>query len=49
MDQAANVLNNALITENQHVYDMLSDLGKSLYYPKGILSQSAEAKKGLSI
>ncbi|MEJ9149669.1 aminotransferase class I/II-fold pyridoxal phosphate-dependent enzyme [Bacillus smithii] len=45
MDQAANVLNNALIAENQHVYDMLSDLGKSLYYPKGILSQSAEAKK----
>ena len=24
---------------------MLSDLGKSLYYPKGILTQSAEAKK----
>ncbi|WP_241243050.1 aminotransferase class I/II-fold pyridoxal phosphate-dependent enzyme, partial [Paenibacillus whitsoniae] len=31
--------------ENNHVYDMLSALGKSIYFPKeGILSQSAEAK-----
>ncbi|MDF2904552.1 MAG: aminotransferase class and family protein, partial [Bacillus sp. (in: firmicutes)] len=32
-------------TENPFIYDMLSNLGKSLFYPKGILSQSAEASK----
>ncbi len=30
--------------ENPHVYGMLSDLGKRLFFPKGILAQSAEAK-----
>lgn len=29
--------------ENPAIYDMLSDLGKNLFYPKGILSQGAEA------
>ena len=32
-------------TENTHVYDMLSSVGKNLFFPKGILSQSAEAKE----
>ncbi len=36
-------LNTTIINENYHIYDMLSTLGKNLYYPKGILSQSAEA------
>jgi aspartate/methionine/tyrosine aminotransferase len=31
--------------DNEHVYNMLSQLGKELFYPKGILSQSAEAGK----
>ena len=30
--------------ENPHVFAMLSELGKRLYFPKGILAQSAEAK-----
>ncbi len=31
--------------ENPHVFAMLSDLGRRLYFPKGILAQSAEAKE----
>lgn len=37
-------LNQTIQEENPHVYELLSDLGKKLYYPKGILTQSAEAK-----
>ena len=37
-------LNNELQQSNPEVYDMLSDLGKEMFYPKGILSQSADAK-----
>jgi len=45
LEQPAQLLNDELIAENQHVYEMLSNLGKALYYPKGILTQSAEAKQ----
>ncbi|MBM7644937.1 aspartate/methionine/tyrosine aminotransferase [Scopulibacillus daqui] len=45
MKPIAEQLNNVLKSENQHVLDMLSQLGKELFYPKGILSQSAEAKQ----
>ncbi|MDO8587035.1 MAG: aminotransferase class I/II-fold pyridoxal phosphate-dependent enzyme [Armatimonadota bacterium] len=38
-------LNEVIERENPHVYAMLSDMGKRLYFPKGILSQSAEAKE----
>jgi len=41
----AKKLNEAIKTENPNIYDMLSDLGKNLYNPKGILSQSAEASE----
>jgi aspartate/methionine/tyrosine aminotransferase len=45
MHSLANQLNETLRKENAYVYDMLSDLGKQIYFPKeGILSQSAEAK-----
>jgi len=37
-------LNDVIERENPHVYSMLSDLGKRLFFPKGILAQSAEAK-----
>lgn len=36
-------LNHQLEKGNKHVYDMMSNLGKAVYFPKGILSQSAEA------
>ncbi|MFC7394493.1 aminotransferase class I/II-fold pyridoxal phosphate-dependent enzyme [Scopulibacillus cellulosilyticus] len=45
MNPIAEQLNASLDSENPHVLNMLSQLGKELFYPKGILSQSAEAKK----
>jgi aspartate/methionine/tyrosine aminotransferase len=45
MNPLAESLNETLKTENPYVLEMLSDLGKNFYYPKGILSQSAEAKQ----
>lgn len=46
MNPLAQQLNDAIIRDNRHVYDMLSQLGKDIYMPKlGILSQSAEAKQ----
>ncbi|MHB1407970.1 MAG: aminotransferase class I/II-fold pyridoxal phosphate-dependent enzyme, partial [Desulfitobacteriaceae bacterium] len=45
MNPIAKELNHAIQAANTHIYDMLSDLGKSLYFPKGILTQSAEAKQ----
>jgi aspartate/methionine/tyrosine aminotransferase len=45
MNPLARQLNETLEKENSHVLAMLSNLGKSIYFPKvGILSQSAEAK-----
>ncbi|MGG1879998.1 aminotransferase class I/II-fold pyridoxal phosphate-dependent enzyme [Paenibacillus cisolokensis] len=44
MNPLAGQLNEKLQAGNPHVFDMLSTLGKELYFPKeGILSQSAEA------
>ncbi len=46
MNHLAQQLNVTIQQQNSHVYDMLSDLGQKLYFPKeGILSQSAEAGK----
>ncbi len=42
-------LNNAIISANKHVYEMLSEMGKALFFPKGILSQTAQAKKQASL
>ncbi|QHT62626.1 aminotransferase class I/II-fold pyridoxal phosphate-dependent enzyme [Paenibacillus lycopersici] len=45
MNPLAQQLNATIERENGHVIQMLSSLGKAIYYPKdGILSQSAEAK-----
>lgn len=44
MNPLASQLNENIKTGNPHVYDMLSNLGREIYFPKeGILSQSAEA------
>lgn len=46
MNPLARQLNETIAKEQPHVYEMLSTLGKSLYFPKlGILSQSAEARQ----
>ena len=45
MHKLATELNQIIQNENPHVFEMLSDLGKQMYFPtEGILSQSAEAK-----
>ncbi|CAG7647624.1 aminotransferase class I/II-fold pyridoxal phosphate-dependent enzyme [Paenibacillus allorhizosphaerae] len=45
MNPLAQQLCDTIAKENPHVYEMLSELGKQIYFPKvGILSQSAEAK-----
>lgn len=41
----AEELNSTLRDAAQDVFEVLSDLGRELYFPKGILTQSAEAKK----
>ncbi len=45
MHEAAKRLNEVLEQNVPHVYEMLSELGRALFFPKeGILNQSAEAK-----
>ncbi|MBU2489270.1 MAG: aminotransferase class I/II-fold pyridoxal phosphate-dependent enzyme [Proteobacteria bacterium] len=44
MNPIAKELNEILSAGNPHVLDMLSQVGKNLFFPKGILAQSAEAK-----
>jgi len=41
----AKELNNTIEKTNVHIHEMLSTVGKNLFYPKGILTQSAEAKE----
>jgi aspartate/methionine/tyrosine aminotransferase len=45
MNPLAVELNEVIQKANVHVYEMLSEVGKNLFFPKGILSQSAEAKE----
>jgi len=45
MNPIAQELNQIIETDNPHILDMLSQVGKNLFFPKGILSQSAEAKE----
>lgn len=44
MNPIALELNQTIQSANPHIFDMLSDMGKQFFFPKGILSQSAEAK-----
>ncbi len=44
MNPLAKELNDIITGVNEHIYSMLSEVGKELFFPKGILSQSAEAK-----
>ncbi len=45
MNPLAQELNQIIQHANPHVLEMLSHVGKNLFFPKGILSQSAEAKE----
>ena len=48
MNPIAQDLNKIIKEANPNIYDMLSTKGKNLYFPKGILSQGAEAKEKAS-
>jgi aspartate/methionine/tyrosine aminotransferase len=45
MNPLAKELNKIIQEANGHIYEMLSEVGKNLFFPKGILTQSAEAKE----
>jgi aspartate/methionine/tyrosine aminotransferase len=45
MNPLAVELNEVIQKANIYVYEMLSEVGKNLFFPKGILTQSAEAKE----
>jgi aspartate/methionine/tyrosine aminotransferase len=45
MNPLAEQLNQSIKSVAPQIYGMLSDVGKKLFFPKGILSQSAEAKE----
>ncbi len=45
MNPIAQELNQIIRKENPFLFEMMSNIGKNLYWPKGILSQSAEAKE----
>jgi len=45
MNPIASELNQTLQTSAPDLYEMLSSIGKNLFFPKGILSQSAEARE----
>ena len=45
MNSLAEELNEIIQHANGHIYEMLSEVGKNLFFPKGILTQSAEAKE----
>ncbi len=42
-------LNEIICRENKNIYEMLSGCGKHLFFPKGIISQSAEAAEHASL
>lgn len=44
MNPLAKSLNEVIEAGNPHILEMLSNVGKEMFMPKGILSQSAEAK-----
>ena len=45
MNPIAQELNAVVKAGNPHLFNMLSEIGKELFFPKGILSQGAEAKE----
>jgi aspartate/methionine/tyrosine aminotransferase len=50
MNPLAKQLNETITNDNPHVAQMLSGLGKAIYFPKvGILSQSTEAKQKANV
>jgi Aspartate/tyrosine/aromatic aminotransferase len=48
LNEIAQELNKQIKSGNLFIYELLSDLGKELYFPKGILTQSNEANQKAS-
>jgi aspartate/methionine/tyrosine aminotransferase len=48
LNEIAQELNKQIQSGNPHIYDLLSNLGKELFFPKGIITQSAEANQKAS-
>jgi aspartate/methionine/tyrosine aminotransferase len=48
LNEIAQELNKQIQSGNPFIYELLSDLGKELFFPKGILTQSAEANQKAS-
>jgi aspartate/methionine/tyrosine aminotransferase len=45
LNQLAEDLNNKICKDNANIFELLSEIGKKLYFPRGILFQGAEAKE----
>ena len=45
MNPIAENLNQTIVSQNKAVFSLFSSLGKNLFFPKGIMSQSQEAKE----
>ncbi len=45
MNPLARKLNETIKGSNEYIYEMLSNTGRELFFPKGILTQSAEARE----
>ena len=45
MNPIAKELNHTITSGNPHLMEMISRVGEQLFFPKGILTQSAEAKE----
>ncbi len=45
MNPLARELNDIITAGNPHLMEMLSEVGRNLFFPRGILSQSAEARE----
>ncbi len=45
MNPIAESLNRELRSASEPIHEMLSDVGRKLFFPKGILTQGAEAKE----
>jgi aspartate/methionine/tyrosine aminotransferase len=45
MNPLAEELNSVVESGNPHLFNMLSEIGKNLFFPRGLLSQGAEAKE----
>ena len=49
LNPLAQTLNKSIKNCSESIYEMISPFGKRVFFPKGIVSQSGEAKKKASL